>query len=216
MIRLYGYWRSSSSYRLRLALALKGIAYEAVSVHLVKDGGQQFSKDYRALNPAARVPALELSDGRVLTQSMAIIEYLEETCPNPALLPRDPVLRAQTRALANEIASDAQPLHNSGVLAQLKSQFDADKESQTEWVRHWVMRGCAVVEEAARRAGSKGPFLLGDQPSLVDICIPPHLYTAARWGIDISAYPRLLHSADALLALPGLAAAHPDAQADAD
>lgn len=214
-MKLYGYWRSSSTYRVRIALNLKGVAYEQVPVHLVRNGGEQNAPGFRALSPQGRVPALALDSGAVLTQSLAIIAWLEETHPEPRLLPADPVARAQARSVALAIACDAQPMHNSSVLNALAERFGADKDAQADWVKHWVARACAALEAEAAARAAPGPFLLGDAPSLAEVCLVPHFYTARRWGLDLAPYPRLAAADAAASALPAFAAAHPDRQPDA-
>jgi maleylacetoacetate isomerase len=213
-MQVYGYWRSSSSYRLRLALAYKGIEAEMIPMHLVRDGGEHNRAEYAALNPARRVPSLVLQGGIALTQSLAIMEWLEEVHPSPPLLPGDVLERAHVRAMAHEIAVDTQPLHNSSVLNVLKDEFAASPDQQKAWVQRWVGRACAIVEALAERTGA-GAFLFGDTPTLADICLEPHLYTAERWGVDLSPFARLRAARAALLAWPGMAEAHPDRQPDA-
>jgi len=218
-MKLYGYWRSSASYRLRIALNIKGLAYDHEAVHLVKDGGQQLSSAYRALNPNARVPTLVLDDGEALTQSMAILDYLEEAYPEPSFLPGDPIARAHCRAFAQLIACDIQPLANLSVLRYVKETLGADKACADAWAAHWTTRGLAALEELAVRAAAKtsgkGAFLFGDGPTLAEITLVPQLYNARRIALDLEAYPRLLAADEAARGLAPFAAAAPESQLDA-
>lgn len=211
--RLYGYFRSSAAYRVRIALNLKGIAYENVPVHLLRDGGEQHRAAYRATNPQGLVPALE-HDGRVLTQSLAIVEYLEEIQPEPALLPRDPLVRAQARAIALAIACDIHPLNNLRVLNYLRDAMRQDEAARAAWYRHWIETGLAAVETMAARAGG-GPFCLGGAPTMADLCLVPQLANARRYDSAIAGFTRLLEAEKACLALPAFAAAAPERQGDA-
>lgn len=214
-MKLYGYWRSSASYRVRIALNVKGLAYETVPVHLVRDGGEQHSEAYRALNPNARVPSLVLDDGRALTQSMAIIAYLDETAPEPPLLPVDPVARARCRAFADVIACDIQPLGNLAVLKYVKTTLDAGQEGADAWARHWIARGFAALEALAAAEAGDGPFLFGDGPTLAEIVLVPQVYNARRFAVDMTAYPRLAAADAAARALPAFRNAAPETQPDA-
>jgi len=215
-MKLYGYWRSSASYRLRIALNLKGVSYDQEPVHLVKDGGQQLLPAYRALNPNARVPTLVLDDGEALTQSMAILEYLEETHPEPSFAPTSAVARAHCRAFADLIACDVQPLANLSVLRYLKGTLDADQDGVDAWAAHWMARGFAALEElAALQQNGSGPFLFGDGPTFAEITLVPQLYNARRMTLDLAAYPRLLAADEAARALEPFAAAGPERQPDA-
>lgn len=212
MIRFHGYFRSSSAYRCRIAFNLKGIPCDFVSVHLRKGGGQQKTPDYRALNPQALVPVLEQGDFR-LTQSLAIIEWLDETQPGPKLLPEDPDLRAQARAFAQVIACDVHPLQNLRVLDYLKAEFGADQTALDAWCQRWITDGLAACEALlGRRAAS--PFCFGETPTLADICLVPQVFSAARFGADLSAMPRVQAVAAACEALPAFADAHPKNQPD--
>lgn len=213
MFRLYGYWRSSAAYRVRIALNLKGVAYESVAVHLVKDGGQQRQESFRLLNPQKLVPVLMLDDGAALTQSLAIIEYLDEVLPEPRLLPADPLARARVRALSLSIACDIHPLNNLRVLQYLKAVLGHDQAAVDSWYRHWLTEGLAALEA---QADPKGPYLCGDQVTMADLVLVPQLYNARRFKCDLGPYPRL-QAVDASCAkLPAFEAARPENQPDAE
>lgn len=213
MLKLYSYWRSSASYRVRIALALKGLAYETVAVHLVKDGGGQHSAEYRALNPQARVPLL-VHDDFAITQSLAIFDYLELLKPLPALLPADLRERTRTWAFCQAIAADIQPLHNLGTLTYLTQELAVAEVQKAGWIKHWIDRGLAALEvEWAARPDSS--FVMGDTPSYADCVLVPQIYAAERFHCDLSRYPRLAACAQRARALPAFAAAHPDQQVDA-
>lgn len=208
---LHGYWRSGAAYRTRIALNLKGLAYEQRAIDLRT--GDQRSEAFRALNPQGMVPALE-ADGVVLTQSPAILEWLEERVPDPALMPRDPQQRAIVRAMAATIGCDIHPLGNLRVLGALRDAFGADGDQVKAWIGRWIGAGFAALEEMIARHG-RG-FAYGDAPTLVDCYLVPQLYSAERFGVDCAPYPRLVAAVEAARALPAVAAAHPDRQPDAD
>ena len=210
MIRLHGYWRSGTSYRTRIALNLKELAYEQAPVNLL--AGDQRGEAYRALNPQGLVPALE-ADGVVLTQSPAILEWLEERYPEPPLLPSDPNDRAVVRAMAALVACDIHPLNNLRVLNAIREDFGADGEAVKRWAARWIDDGFAALEPMIARHG--GGFAFGTTPTLADCCLVPQVYGAERFGVDLSPYPRLRAAADRARALPEVAAAHPDRQPDA-
>ncbi len=215
MIRFYGYFRSSSAYRCRIAFNLKDIDYDFVSVHLRKDGGQQKTPDYRAKNPQALVPALEDGD-LTLTQSLAIIEWLDETFPEkPRLLPEDKDARAKVRAFAQAIACDIHPLQNLRVLDYLKAEFGADQEALDRWCGRWIGDGLAACEKLLKKE-PEATFCFGETPGLADICLIPQVFSAHRFGVDLSAMPRLVAIAEAANALPAFARAHPRNQPDAE
>jgi maleylpyruvate isomerase len=210
-LTLHGYWRSSASYRVRIALALKGVSYDQVGHDLRTDA--QRAADYRAIAPGALVPALEMDDG-ALSQSMAIIEWIDETFPDPPLLPIDPRGRAVVRAMAQTIACDVHPLNNLRVLRYLRQTFAADQASIDAWAATWMTAGFDALEVMISKEG--GAFAYGDHPTVADCLIVPQLYSARRFNLDVSQYERLLEIEDRLLSLPGIAAAHPDKQSDAD
>jgi maleylacetoacetate isomerase len=210
---VHGYFRSSAAYRLRIALNLKGLAPEFRSVHLRK--GDQRSDAYAALNPQGLVPALETDGGAVLTQSLAIIEWLDETRPEPALLPKDPIGRAHARAFAQVIACDVHPLQNLRVLRYLKSEFGQEQDGLVAWCRHWIAPGLAACEALLARE-PEGRFAFGDAPGLAEICLIPQMLSADRFGLDLAPYPRLRALRERCEALPAFADAHPSKQPDAE
>lgn len=215
MIRFYGYFRSSSAYRCRIAFNLKEIDYDFVSVHLRRNGGEQKTPAYRAKNPQALVPALETGD-LTLTQSLAIIEWLDETFPEKArLIPEDKDLRAKVRAFSQAIACDIHPLQNLRVLDYLKSEFGADQAALDRWCGRWIGDGLAACEALLEQQPASA-FCFGDTPSLADICLVPQVFSAHRFGVDISAMPRISKIAEAADALPAFANAHPRNQPDAE
>jgi maleylacetoacetate isomerase len=213
---LYGYWRSSAAYRVRIGLGLKGLAWEDRPVHLVRDGGQQHSAAHVARNPQQLVPVLE-HGGLVLTQSLAILEYLEQTfAGTPALLPADAAGRARVRALAQLIACDVHPLGNLRVMQYLGRELQADEPARLAWTRHWMVEGFAALEALLAGDASTGRFCHGDSPGLADCCLVPQLYNARRFKLDLAPYPTLVRIEQACLALPAFAAAVPEAQPDAE
>jgi len=215
MMRFYGYFRSSAAYRCRIAFNLKGIETELVPIHLRKDGGQHKATSYRAINPQALAPTLDV-DGTLLTQSLAIIEWLEETYPEPALLPSDPMERAQVRAFAQISAIDIHPLANLRVLDYLKTDLKLEQPAVDAWCQRWIGDGLAACETLLARRPVSGDFAFGKTPTLADICLMPQLYSADRFGVDLTAMPRLRAIRAACDALPAFAGAHPARQPDAD
>ena len=208
---LHDYFRSSASYRVRIALGLKGIDYERRSVNLAE--GEQKSALFRAANPQGFVPCLEI-DGLKLTQSLSIIVYLDQTRPDPPLLPRDPANSAHVRSLALAIACDIHPLNNLRVLKYLKGELGQEQAAVDRWYAHWVSEGLAALEAlASPRAGA---FLYGDTPSLADVCLVPQLYNARRFAVPLDPYPTLRRADESASALPAFAAAHPDRIAQED
>jgi maleylacetoacetate isomerase len=211
-VKLYSYFRSSATYRVRIALNLKGLAYQTEFVHLIKDGGQHTKPAYRAINPQALVPTLE-HDGQIFTQSLAIMEYLDEIQPDPPLLPGDAAQRARTRAFALAIACDIHPLNNLRVLNYLKGPLGHDQTDADAWYRHWVEEGLAACE--ALLPPAKTRFCFGDQPTLADACLVPQVYNARRFKANLTAIPRLVAIERACSELPAFAKAAPEAQPDA-
>ncbi|ARN82394.1 maleylacetoacetate isomerase [Methylocystis bryophila] len=209
---LYDYFRSSAAYRVRIALELKGLEVEHRPVHLLRAGGEQLEPDYLAKNPQALVPALELDDGIVLTQSLAIIEYLESLRPTPRLIPQDPELAAKTRAVALAIACDIHPLTNLRVGGYLAASLNASPESIEAWRRFWILEGLQAVEKLI----APKPFCFSAEPTLADVCLIPQLFAARRFAVPLDELPRLLSVEAASLELEAFKRAHPARQADAE
>ena len=214
MIKLYNYFRSSASYRVRIALNLKGVPYEYLSVHLLKDGGQQLAPSFRALNPESLVPVLD-DDGEVLTQSLAIIEYLEETRPAPPLLPRNAVERAYVRGIALAIACEIHPLNNLRVLRYLVNTLGASEEQKNAWYRYWVEQGLASIEARLVTERRCGRYALGDAVTLADVFIVPQIFNAQRMDCNLDAVPTVMRIFDNCMQLPAFVDAQPSAQPDA-
>ncbi|WP_426662506.1 maleylacetoacetate isomerase [Rhodanobacter aciditrophus] len=211
---LYGYWRSSAAYRVRIALALKGLAWESRPVHLVKDGGEQHAAGYAAMNPQQMVPTLR--DGeRVLMQSLAIMEYLEETRPEPPLLPADARGRARVRALAQLVACDIHPLGNLRVLQYLERELGAGEAQRGAWSRHWIASGFAAMEAMLAGNAATGRYCHGDTPGLADACLVPQVYNARRWKLPLDDYPTIRRIDAACGELEAFRGAAPEAQPDA-
>jgi maleylpyruvate isomerase len=213
-MKLYSYWRSSASWRVRIALAWKGIRYEYRPVNLAREGGEQYSPTYVAeINPLSQVPVLEL-DGeeppRRIAQSLAIIEYLEERFPEPALLPTEPWLRARTRQLAEIANAGIQPFQNTPTLGYVRGVLRGDEKA---WLRHFLDRGLRALERTARETA--GTFLVGGNPTLADICLVPQLYSARRFDVPLEPFPTLLRVEAACNSIPAFSSAHPDRQPDA-
>jgi len=200
---------------VRIALNYKGIPHGTVPVHLTRDGGQQHSESYRELNPQGLVPALA-DDGHMFGQSLAIIEYLEETHPEPPLLPADFAGRAQVRAMALGIACDSHPLNNQRVLKYLRGPMGQGDEPVAEWIRHWIGEGFRALEELARRHGDSQHYLYGGSVTLADVCLVPQMYNARRYYCDLTRYPALVAIDAHLTSLPAFAAARPEVQPDAE
>jgi maleylacetoacetate isomerase len=202
---LYDFWRSSAAYRVRIALNLKQVAYHAIPVDLAK--GEQRAADFLARNPQGLVPALDIGRA-VLTQSLAIIDYLDATYPTVPMVPSDPVARSHVLAQALVIAADIHPIDNLRVLNRLSDQFGADQAARDAWYAHWIITGLSALE--AMTADVPGPFLGGDAPNLADVCLVPQLYNARRFAVSLDAFPRLLRADAAAAERPEIAAAHPD------
>jgi maleylacetoacetate isomerase len=214
-MKLYSYFRSSASFRVRIALALKGIDYDYASVHLLQGGGQQFSAGFRAMNPAALVPVLD-DEGTLLTQSLAIIEYLDETRPQPPLLPSGSADRARVRALALAIACEVHPLNNLRVLAYLSKTLGVSDEQKNAWYCHWVETGLATVEAMLAGDSRTGNCCHGDSPTLADICLVPQIFNAQRFKARLDHVPTVMRIHEHCLTLPAFAQSVPTAQPDAE
>lgn len=215
MLTLHTYFRSSAAYRVRIALAVKGVPWTPSYVHLVRGGGEQHGEAYRKLNPQGRVPLLV--DGDVtLSQSLAIIEYLDEVHPVRALLPRDAAGRARVRSLAQLIACDIQPLQNISVTRYLARQFKLDDEAIRSWQIHWISEGLAALESRLVEEGATGRFMHGDSPTLADCCLIPQCYASRRFGVDPAAYPTIAAIERRCSELPAFQAAAPERQADVE
>jgi len=214
-MKLYTFFRSSASYRVRIALNLKGLSYEQAPIHLRKGGGEQFGAAYKALNPQALVPTLE-DNGKVLTQSLAIIEYLEEKHPKPALLPGDPADKAIVRGMALIIACEVHPVQNLRVLNYVKSSYNQTDEQVNRWAQHWIDLGLSALEQSIVAQSKGGKFCFGDTPTVADICLVPQLGNARRYGCELSQYPTILSIEKNCMALPAFANAAPEKQPDAE
>ncbi|WP_299490201.1 maleylacetoacetate isomerase [uncultured Shewanella sp.] len=219
MNKLYGYWRSSAAYRVRIALNLKNITVEQLSVHLVREGGEQHKAAYLALNPQALVPSFVIhdenrgSEDEVLTQSMAILEYLDEVYPHQPLLPSSSLARAKVRAMAMSIACDIHPLNNLRVLQYLTDELSVNDEEKSRWYQHWVAQGFTALE--AQLTHTSGQYCFGNNVSMADLCLVPQVYNAQRFGVDLSLYPNIQRINAACLALEAFNLATPENQADA-
>ncbi len=209
---LYDYFRSSAGYRVRIALALKSLAAERRPIHLLRAGGEQKQNDYRRKNPQGLVPALELADGTVLTQSLAIIDYLDAIEPEPRLTPQDPIVAAKARAVALAIACDIHPLANLRVTRYLTAELKLDDAACAAWRLHWMTEGLAAIEKLIAPA----PFCFGAQPTIADVCLVPQIYNARRFCLPLDDMPKILSVDAACAQLPAFRAAHPSVQRDAE
>jgi len=214
-MKLYTFFRSSASYRVRIALNWKGIGYEQAAIHLRRGGGEQLMPAYQALNPQGLVPALE-DNGRILTQSLAIIEYLEETHPNPPLLPQNAADKALVRSMALVIACEVHPIQNLRVLNYVKATYNQTDEQVNQWAQHWIDLGLSALQELIVGQSKGGKFCFGDSPSLADICLIPQLGNARRYGCDLSKYPTILAIEKNCNAIPAFTDAAPEKQPDAE
>ena len=203
MYTLYDYYRSSAAYRVRIGLNLKGVAYDSVDVSLLN--GDQRSPEHLARNPQGFVPVLDVGEG-VLTQSLAILDYLDAKHPEPRFVPADPLARSRTLAMALTVACDIHPLNNLRVLNYLKRELSIEEQARNDWYRHWVVQGFDALEQMA----GEGPFLGGDAPDMADICLVPQLFNARRFEVDLTPYPKLVAADTAAQRLEAFAAAHPD------
>lgn len=213
-MKLYGYWRSTAAYRVRIALALKGLDVEHVAVDLVKEGGEQHQLKYRTINPQGLVPALEI-DGNVLTQSMAILEYLEEQYPEPSILSDDLSKRAQIRAFAHSITCDIHPLNNLRILQYLKGTLAVTEEQKMDWYQHWIATGFKALEATIASSDESYVYCFGDTPSMADICLVAQIYNANRFNVALDDYPKLRRINETCLQLDTFKSALPENQADA-
>jgi maleylpyruvate isomerase len=211
-VKLYSYFRSSAAYRVRIAFNLKGLSYETIPIHLQKEGGQNLKPEYRAINPLMRVPTLKLDSGELLTQSLAIVEYLDEVHPQPPLLPRDPADRAKVRALAQLIACDIHPLNNLGPLRYLKNQLGQDQAKIDAWYHHWVLAGFDALEAMVQ----PGPYAFGADVTLADICVVPQVANARRLKVPLERFPKIVAIDAACAKLPAFDKARPENQPDAE
>ncbi len=212
MIRLYNYWRSGTSHRVRIALALKGIDYDYVPVNLL--AGEHRGEAFKAMNPQGLAPAVE-ADGHILTQSPAILEWIEESWPTPPLLPRDRFDRARVRAMAALVACDIHPLNNLRVLNTLKAEFDADGAAILAWIARWITEGFMALEIMLGRDKSRGDFCFGGAPTLADCCLIPQVYAARRFDVDLTPFAAITAIDAACAKLPAFIAAAPQNQPDA-
>lgn len=211
-MQLYTYFRSSAAFRARIAFNLKGITPEMTSVHLTKNGGAQFEASYRSINPQMRVPALKLDSGDILLQSLAIIEYLDETKPNPPFLPKDPVARAKTRAVAQIISCDIHPLNNTSALNYLRREFKLAEDGINKWYHYWVTAGFDAIEPLLQ----PGPYCFGAAVTVADICLVPQVYNARRFKVPLDKYPKIVAVDAALQKLSAFENAKPEKQPDAE
>lgn len=212
-LRLYSYWRSSAAYRVRIGLNLKGLPYETVPVHLVRDGGDQNRPEFLETNPQRQVPVLQHGN-RLYRQSLAILEYLDETWPEPALLPSLSRDRARVRAMAQVIACDIHPLNNLRVLQYLENEWNAPQPERDEWVRHWITAGFTALESTLDGHPATGPFCEGTMPTIADCCLIPQIYNARRFNVDMAQFPTLARIEAACLELTAFNDARPELQPD--
>ena len=210
---LRSYFRSSCSWRVRISLAYKGISYETIPVHLLKDGGQQHGEAHRSANPMRELPVLLVGD-EPLAQSMAILEYLEEAHPSPALLPQDSIARARVRQMAEVINSGIQPIQNLRVMQKLQKDFSLEKSDAMKWSADWIKFGFDALEVLV--AKHSGKYCFGDEPSIADACLIPQLFNARRFSVDLEPYPNLTRVEEALNAIEAFQASHPSQQPDAE
>jgi maleylpyruvate isomerase len=214
-MKLYTYFRSSAAYRVRIALNLKGLDYEAIPVHLLRGGGEQLQEQYRSINPSGLVPAFQ-DDYITLTQSIAILEYLEDAHPQVPIMPKDAAERARVRELAQIIACDIHPVNNLRVLRYLVHELGVSEEQKAEWYRHWLVGGLEVLEKHLARDPSAGPLCHGHTPTIADCCLVPQIFNAQRHGIDVSIYPNIARINAQCIEIPAFVAAHPSNQPDAE
>jgi maleylpyruvate isomerase len=214
-MKLYTYFRSSAAYRVRIALNLKGLQYDAIPVHLLRGGGEQLQEQYRSINPSGLVPAFQ-DDYITLTQSMAILEYLEDAYSKVPIMPKDATERARVRELAQIIACDIHPVNNLRVLRYLKHELGVSDEQKNEWYRHWLVSGLEVLEKHLARDPSAGPLCHGHTPTIADCLLVPQVFNAQRHGIEVSGYPNISRINAQCVQIPAFVAAHPSNQPDAE
>ena len=214
MTTLYSYFRSSASYRVRIALNLKGQVFDTIPVHLLNQGGEQLMPGFAKLNPHSLVPVLA-HDDQHLTQSLAIIEYLDERFPTPSLLPGDALQRSRIRALALDIACEIHPVNNLRVLRYLKHQLGVGEDKKNEWIQHWIKLGFSALEAQLAADATRGQFCVGDVPTMADCCLVPQMFNARRFEVDMTPYPTLVAIESVCNALPAFQQAHPVQQPDA-
>lgn len=212
-LKLFSYWRSSAAYRVRIGLNLKGLAYETEPVHLLRDGGEQHGAAFREANPQGLVPVLQHGQ-RMLRQSVAILEYLDETWPDHPLLPAVARDRQRVRAIAQVVACDIHPLNNLRVLQYFDREWHVPQPERDEWVRHWIVEGFLAVEAMLTDHPATGRFCEGDRPTLADCCLVPQVYNARRFGVDLNPFPTIARIEEACLKLPAFDAARPERQPD--
>lgn len=212
-LQLFSYWRSSAAYRVRIGLNLKGLPYEIVPVHLLRDGGEQHAESYRAVNPQGLVPMLKHGN-RNLRQSMAILEYLDETWPTPALLPSPARERQRVRAISQAVACEIHPLNNLRVMQYFERTWQVPQSERDEWTRHWIADGFMAIETMLTDHPATGRFCEGDIPSMADCCLIPQVYNARRFGVSMDIFPTIARIEQACLALPAFDAARPELQPD--
>lgn len=214
MLELFDYFRSTASYRVRIALNLKSIDYKSTSIHLVKDGGQQHSNEYKELNPSGLVPSLKLDDGTVLRQSLSILEYLDEAYPTPSLLPNNILDKAKVREIANIIGSDIHPINNLRVLKYLQGNLNVTDEDKKSWYENWINKGFNAIESILKNSGSNGKFCFGNTVSMADIFLIPQVYNANRFNCPMDKFPFIMAINENCLKIDAFAKATPEAVGD--
>ncbi|MDP6969566.1 MAG: maleylacetoacetate isomerase [Gammaproteobacteria bacterium] len=215
MFELYTYWRSSAAYRVRIGLALKRQEYKSIPTHLLRNGGEHRAEQYATINPQMLIPALALSENQILTQSLAILEYLDETYPEPAFYPVPPIERARARAFVHSIAMDIHPINNLRVLKYLKDSLDVTDEQQKNWYQHWINTGFRAAESQLVGRHKASLFCFADAPGMADIFLVPQVYNALRFEVDLTPYPNIRQIYNACMSLTSFASSQPETQPDA-